>query len=221
MTPIFTEKNLNIDEKIGEKLRQKRTILNLSLHFVAKKTGIKLEYLIAMENENFDALPKGLYGKNFLIKYANFLKINPKEILNISPFKEKEMIDDDNPFSRKILGKNKFLVFPKIIRNTLLILIILAFFSYLFFFLIKARETPELTIFYPETDILINENIIQVEGKTDPEAQLSINGELIILEHDGYFSTDITLNKGINKLIIISQKKYSRENIIERQILVQ
>ncbi len=221
MTPIFTEKNLNIDEKIGERLRQKRTVLNLSLNYTAKKTGIKLEYLIAMENENFDVLPKGLYRKNFLLKYANFLKINPKEFLNKSPFNKKQIDDGHNPFSRKKLSKNNFLVFPKIIRTIIIISIILAFFSYLFFFLIKAREVPELIIFHPETDILINENNIEVRGKTDPEAQLSINGNLIVLENDGHFSSDITLTKGINKIIIISQKKYSQENIIERQILVQ
>ncbi len=220
MTPIFTEKNINLDERVGERLRQRRTILNLSLYYISKKTGIKQEYLIAMENENFNLLPTGLYGRNFLIKYAKFLKLNPEEIIKKSPFKEKKE-GGHNPFSKKILNKNNFLIFPKIIRNILLIIIILLFFSYLFFSLIKAREVPELIIYSPETDILINENIVEVSGRTDPAAQLSINGELIVLEDDGYFLSNITLSKGINKIIIISQKKYSQENIIERQVLVQ
>lgn len=220
MTPIFTEKNLNVDEKIGERLRQARTFLNYSLDYVTNKTGIKKEYLIAMENENFNLLPKGLYGRNFLIKYTNFLKLNPKEIINQSPLNNKK-INNENPFSKKILGRKNFLVFPKIIRNILLILIILAFFFYLFFYLIKAREIPELIIFSPETDIISHENTLNISGKTDPRAQLSINGQIIIIEDDGYFSTDITLANGINKIIIISQRKYSQENIIERQVLLQ
>jgi cytoskeletal protein RodZ len=220
MTPIFTEKNLNIDEKIGERLRQARTVLNFSLEHVAKKTGIKKEYLIAMENENFNLLPKGLYGKNFLLKYANFLKINPRELINQESLDNKKE-NNNNPFLKKILGKKNFLVFPKIIRNILLILIILAFFFYLSFYLLKAMELPELIIFSPETDILTHNNTLNISGKTDPDAQLSINGELIILENNGYFSTDISLASGMNRIIIVSQRKYSRENIIERQILLQ
>lgn len=220
MTPIFTEKNLNIDEKIGEKLRHKRTVLNLSLDYIAKKTGIKKDYLIAMENENFDLLPKGLYGRNFLIKYANYLKINSKEVLNKSPYKNKDK-NFNNPFSKKKLTRKNFLIFPKLIRNLLIVLIILAFFSYLFFFFIKSREVPELIVFEPESDLIVNESLINISGKTDPEAQLSINGELIILENNGYFSTNITLNRGLNRIIIVSQKRYSRENRIERQILFQ
>lgn len=219
MTPVFTQKKINTEEKAGERLRQARNLLNLNLKQVASKTGIKEEYLIAMENENFSSLPSGLYGKNFIKKYAQFLKINPSEIINKTPFIDKELQAD--PFSKKILKSRNFLVFPKIVRNLLLILVIFIFFSYLSFYLLKAREMPELVIYEPQNNISIEENIIEISGKTDPNANLTINGRVIILENGGYFSTDIDLKQGINQINIISQKKYSQENIREKQILVQ
>ncbi len=215
----FYTKKINIEEKAGERLRQARSLLNLSLKQVADKTGIKEEYLIYMENENFSALPSGLYGKNFIKRYAEFLKINPSEIINKTPFVDKELQDD--PFSKKILKSKNFLVFPKIVRNLLLILVIIVFFGYLSFYLLKAREMPELVIYEPENNISIEENTIEISGRTNPNASLSINGKTILLENGGYFSANIDLRQGINQINIVSQKKYSQENIIEKQILVQ
>lgn len=219
MTPVFTQKKINIEEKAGERLRQARNSLHLNLKQVAYKTGIKQDYLIAMENENFSVLPSGLYGKNFIKKYAQFLQIDPEEILNKTPFALEN--PQNNPFSKKQIKRKNFLVFPKIIRNILLVLIILAFFSYLSFYLLKAREMPELVIHEPKDNITIEEQKINISGKTDPSAKLTINGKTIFLENNGNFSTGIDLKQGINELVIISQKKYSQENIIEKQISVQ
>ncbi len=219
MTPVFTQKKIIIEEKAGERLRQARNLLNLNLKQVASKTGIKEEYLIAMENENFSSLPPGLYGKNFIKKYSQFLKINPSEIINKTPFVDQE--SQNNPFSKKIVNSNNFLIFPKIIRNSLLILIIIIFFSYLAFYLLKAREMPELLIYEPQNNISIENNLIEVSGKTDPNANLTINGKAILLEDGGYFSSKINLKQGVNQINIVSQKKYSQENIIKKQILVQ
>ncbi len=219
MTPVFTQKKINTEEKAGERLRQARNLLNLNLKQITSKTGIKEEYLIAMENENFSALPSGLYGKNFIKKYAEFLKINPSEIISKTPFVDQE--SQNNPFSRKILASKNFLVFPKIVRNLLLIFIIIIFFSYLSFYLLKAREMPELLIYEPQNNISIEDNVIKISGKTDPNANLTINGKTILLESNGYFSTKIDLKQGVNQINIVSQKKYSQENIREKQIIVK
>ncbi len=219
MTPIFTQKNLAVEKQPGERLRQARSFLNLSLDSASAKTGIKKEYLLAMENEDYDILPAGLYGKNFIKKYAKFLKINPKEILDKTPFSEN--IPQADPFSKKILGFKNFLIFPKLARNLFLGLIILACFLYLSFYLLKTQQAPDLIIFKPDNNISTDQASIIISGQTDIKAEVTINGQPIVKDSDGFFSSHINLKRGVNEIIIIAQKKYGQKKIVERQILVQ
>lgn len=219
MTPIFTQKNLITEERVGECFRQARTFLKLNIDEVSNKIGIKKEYLIAIENENFDDLPVGLYGKNFIKKYADFLNLNSKEI-----FKKISYLKNNNQkdfFSKKKLNFKNFLLFPKLARNILFSLIILVCLAYLSFYLVKSRQAPKLIIYTPENNITTKENTLTISGQTDVKAEVNINGQRIIKNGDGFFTTDINLKKGINEIIISAQKKYSQKEIIEKQILVQ
>lgn len=216
----FTPKKLISEDSIGEELRRLRTFKNLGVDEVAQKLGIRREYLLAMEEENFNLLPAGLYGKNFLKKYAAFLGADKNLVAKFL----QETIDDQtetNPFSQKILKKNKFLIFPKIIRNLLLGLAVLICFLYLIFYFKKIVLPPDLTLNQPEKNLMIKETSILVAGETEKEAEVLINGELILNNNGGTFSQTVNLKKGVNTLTISAKKKYSQENIILRQILVE
>jgi cytoskeletal protein RodZ len=65
----------------GDLLKEKRLIKELSLQDVATKTKIKIEYLDAIENSNFSALPSSTFAKGFLRNYASFLYLNPDTIV--------------------------------------------------------------------------------------------------------------------------------------------
>ena len=69
--------------------------------------------------------------------------------------------------------------------------------------------------------IKISENFIEVKGVTEPEAELSINGEAILNTNKGNFSTVINLKKGVNNIVITAKKKYSGQASVLRQILVE
>jgi cytoskeletal protein RodZ len=216
----FTPKKLISEDSIGEELRRLRTFKNLGVDEVAQKLGIRREYLLAMEEENFNLLPAGLYGKNFLKKYATFLGADKGLVAKFL----QETIDDqteNNPFSQKILKKNKFLIFPKIIRNLLLGLAVLICFLYLIFYFKKIVLPPDLTLNQPEKNLMIKETSILVAGETEKEAEVRINGELILNNNGGIFSQTVNLKKGVNTLTISAKKKYSQENVILRQILVE
>lgn len=216
----FTPKKLVSVDSVGEELRRLRTFKNLGVDEVAQKLGIRREYLLAMEEENFNQLPAGLYGKNFLKKYADFLEVDKTLVAKFL----QEATDDrteNNPFSQKILKKNKFLIFPKIIRNLLLGLAVLICFLYLIFYFKKIVLPPDLTVSQPEKNLMIKDSSILVAGKTEKEAEVKINGELILNNNDGVFSQTVNLKKGVNTLTISAKKKYSQENIVLRQILVE
>lgn len=216
----FVPKKLPLEETPGEKLRQARCYKNLKIEDIAKKINIRVEYLIALEEENFDKLPSGLYGKNFLKEYALFLGLKPRDILK--SWGDKSIGGNrEDPFSQKIVKKNKFIIFPKIIKNTLIIAAILICFLYLIFYFKKVIFSPELIITQPDKNLLITNNFITVSGQTEPEAEVKINREIVLNNHNGYFSQTVNLKKGLNNLVITAKKKYSQERTVTRQILVE
>lgn len=218
--PAFTPKKLAVEDTVGEKLRQARHNRRLEIAPIAKKLNIRPEYLLAMEDERFDKLPAGLYGKNFLKEYALLLGLNPQELLkdlDDSIFGEK----NNDPFSQKILTGRKLLVWPKIIKNILISGAILICFLYLAFYFKDIVTAPDLDITHPDKNISTTENSIIISGRTEPEAEVKINGEIVLNNNRGNFSQTVNLKKGLNNIVISAQKKYSRGQTITRQILVE
>jgi cytoskeletal protein RodZ len=217
---IFTPKRLVGIESFGEKLRQARRFKNLKLEDVAKKINISAKYLNALEEENYENLPSGLYRKNFLKEYARYLGLNNSELTK-KLVENSEANSLNNPFSQKIVKKSRFLVFPKIIRNSLIALGVFICFLYLFLYFQKTISAPKLIVTRPEKNILIKETSIDIKGETEKEAEVKINGELVLNNNNGLFFQTVNLKKGLNTIIIEAQKKYSRANSITRQILVE
>ncbi|MFZ4648533.1 MAG: helix-turn-helix domain-containing protein [Patescibacteria group bacterium] len=211
------------DSKIGNTgqiLKETRENLGLKLEEVARKTGIKISYLKSLEEEKYQQIPSGLYAKKYLSKYAKFLKISP-ERLGLQINNEENLTETTNPFEKKILSRKQLLSFPKILRRATLALIIFLCLLYLFFYFKKMFLAPNLVIYYPEKNLITEEQTITITGKVAAEADLKINDETIPKDKQNYFSKKISLKKGINYLVIKAKKKYSQEKIIIRQILVK
>ncbi len=68
-------------ESIGDKLREAREELKLSVKEVARETHISSGYIEALESEDFDKFPAEAYLIGFLKSYSSFLKLNPDEIV--------------------------------------------------------------------------------------------------------------------------------------------
>lgn len=206
-------------EAPGNKLRLSREAKNISLEQAAKHLRIRKEYLKALEEDQYELLPNGLYGKQFLKKYCRLLKLNYKQILADSPLADNDF--NTNPFSKKIPRARNFLVFPKLIRNIALIIVFLIFLLYLLFYFKQLSSPPKLIIEYPEKNLVTNSYSIIVKGVSDPETEIIINGSIIMSNQDGSFTKDIQLKSGLNTINISAKKKHGRTINVQRQILVE
>ena len=81
-------------------------------------------------------------------------------------------------------------------------------------------SAPELTLSSPAEDLTTSINSIIIKGKTDPGANIEINGNQIPPPTSGNFEHLIVLNKGLNVITIIARKRYSRPATVERQIYI-
>jgi cytoskeletal protein RodZ len=221
---FFTKNKISADhEEAAEKLKQARLTKGLGLDAVAKNLNINIKYLDALEKSQIEKLPAGIYGKNYLREYAKFLGLNPEEIIELYGLSNNETINQDtkNLFSQKVPGVKYFLSLPKIITNIIIILLVCVCVGYLGFYLKKIIAPPTLTITNPAGDITINKNSIDIQGLTEPEAEVIINGELVLTNPNGFFTKKVSLKNGLNIIAVSAQKKYSQKNYIEKKILVK
>ena len=65
--------------KISTKLKEERIKAGFSVEQIAKQLNIRKQYLIDLENENYDAIPGKAYVKGYTKLYLNFLGLKYHE----------------------------------------------------------------------------------------------------------------------------------------------
>jgi transcriptional regulator with XRE-family HTH domain len=93
--------------EIGNTLREARVRRNLTLQQVEEDIKIRVKYVQAMENEDWDLMPGVTYVKGFLRTYSTYLGLDPNVI--IDEFRSRAMVASDEhhePFSgASVIGK--------------------------------------------------------------------------------------------------------------------
>lgn len=65
---------------IGEELRKAREEQGIDLDDVIEKTNLKRDFILALENEEYEKLPTLIHAKGFLKTYANYLGLDGDEM---------------------------------------------------------------------------------------------------------------------------------------------
>lgn len=66
----------------GEQLRRERELREISLREVSEATKISLRYLQALERNDFEHLPGGLFNKGFVRAYCEFIGVDAESMVN-------------------------------------------------------------------------------------------------------------------------------------------
>lgn len=221
---LFKTNKIYLDsETVAEQLRSARQAKKLKLYQAAKKLNINEKYLAALEKGEYKELPDGVYGKNFLREYALFLGLNYKKLakdydaeINLTEARAQK-----NLFSRQIVKARYLWTMPKIFKNIFIFLIISVCFIYLGYRVNKIISPPLLIINYPSAKLTTSQTSLEIIGRTEAEASLTINDQTVLTDKNGGFSQTISLKNGLNIITITASKKYSRGNTVVRQVLVK
>jgi hypothetical protein len=93
--------------EIGNTLREARVRRALTLQQVEEDTKIRVKYLQAMENEDWDVMPGATYVKGFLRSYSTYLGLDPDVIMD--EFRSRGYTPDEDrhePFAgSSVIGK--------------------------------------------------------------------------------------------------------------------
>jgi cytoskeletal protein RodZ len=225
----FTKKNIET-LTLGEKLKKLRGERRMSLGDVSRNTKIQVKYLEFIEEGAYDKLPADVYVKGFLKNYAEFLGVS-ENALNKLFEKEKEIKKNLNlRSSRKEKNGNRFKILqplkidsftftPKIIAGSLIALLVLAGFVYLYKEVGSFASVPRLVVLSPLQNTSVSGNSVLVEGVTDRDAKLFLNGQPTLVNDEGRFRESLILQSGANVISVKAINRFQKE--IEEIITVQ
>lgn len=99
----------------------------------------------------------------------------------------------------------------------LILAAIAGFFAYEFKFL----RSPALVVSSPQRDSVSESLTFDVRGRTDPDADLTLNGRPLYSGETGEFTERLYLFKGVNRLEFESKNRYGKTARITRYIVIQ
>lgn len=203
----------------GQILVESRLARKMEIEDVARITKIRPEFLHQLESDEYSRLPSGTIARGFIRNYALFLGLNPDHILAV--FRRDFVENQDGriiprgmvePVTKSSLWSPKTTVIAGV---TLLFTI---FIGYLIYQYTLLTGPPSLTISRPQDNITVTENTIEISGRTDPEATLSANGQLVVLEDGGNFYFRMPLDEGTNQITVTATGKSGRSRSLSRTV---
>lgn len=209
--------------KVGDILKKRRIERNFTFEDIERRTKIRKKFIQAIESGDYSLFSSSTYLRGFIKNYSDFLNLPTTEILAIfrREFAENEKIGIvPKGLSEPLQVPLTRLTPTKISFITAVILLIL-FFVYLIRSYISVTGVPELTVKTPEAGARVTSEKIVVEGKTDPNARLTINNQEVLINQDGSFSTEVTINKNTTILTIVAENKKGKRAVVERVIEVE
>jgi cytoskeleton protein RodZ len=203
---------------LGEKLKKFRNERRMTLGEASRLTRIKIEYLKALEEGDYDSLPVEVYVKGFLRSYANCLGVDEQALIRLYE-KERGIKTNIEKVQKAENGKkdiepiniSPFVLTPRIMVIAAITVLTLASFFYIYREIGSFSDAPRLVILNPEQGSQIQDNSVVVEGITEKDARLFINDQPILVNDEGKFREDLTLQNGDNVINIKSVNKFDKE----------
>ncbi len=218
---IFCIKNLEPLTRVGERLKKAREEKQLTLDDVYKKNRIPLKYLEAIESGRFKELPPAKSHRlAYIREYAETLDLNPASFLY--QFSQECDLTNNIPVSpRHTLKLWSFSSLSNIFKNVAVAVLLLGFLGYLTWQVNGILQPPKLTVFTPADGLVSNKPVTLVQGETEKEVRLTVNGKDIMPNDKGRFEIPVDLSNGVNTITISAIKKHGKVTTITRHIIVK
>ena len=208
---------------VGAMLHEAREKKGLTPEKVERAIKIRERFIIAIEHDEFSTLPSLSYAKGFVRNYAEFLGLPIDEIMAI--FRRQTLeIPKSSLLPHGVtdpLNTPFFQLTPSRFLTLIVTVLLLLFFSYLGFQYRRIHANPTLYIDAPIDQSIVTQKRIAVEGKTDPDATVTINGVSTVVRDDGRFFEQIAMDVGVNKIQIVASSRFGQTTTVVREVGLQ
>lgn len=215
-------------DSASARLKKARAELGCSRHDAAIKTKIPERYIARFEDGAYDKLPDDVYTRIYLKVYCKFLGLDVPTIINMQKQEHlrqtacrKTSPGAVRHHPTRAIPAWQLLVTPQIIRTAIVGIVVLGLAAYFWLAIKNIVTPPTITLTSPRDNLVTTEHSVTVEGRTEQEVSLRINGKYVAPDSYGNFQDTLELQDGMNDLKIVGVKKHSKEAVITRRIFVQ
>lgn len=213
------------DGGLPQLLKDTRKESGLTLEKIEAVSLVQKKYLLALEEGRYWDLPGEVYGRQFLRAYAKCLSVNA-EVLVDKFDKEYGVFKNWQTRSEKVKAAPpraapKIVIGPWFIKRAFVLVVMAAFLGYLGLEIKHIVSPPVLIVDSPTDNLITSMQVVEIKGWVEPESKLSINGQEIYSDRRGNFLENIGLQSGVNIIHFAAKKKYGKESVVIRKVMVQ
>lgn len=181
-------------------------------------TRIRKDFIEALENEEWEALPAFPTILGFAKSLASPLDIPENSVVAVlkRDYPPKKLYINPKPDI-----SSKFVWSPKltfIIGAGITLSII---FGYLIFQYARFTFPPKITIETPKDGDTIKGKSVKVIGSTETDAKILINNQPVLVGDDGKFTIDLGVTKDTKEIVVKSISRSGKESTVRRTIDVR
>lgn len=131
---------------LGEDLKRERELRDISLREISEATKISMRILEAIERNNYKMLPGGIFNRNFIRAYAQFIGVDPEGAVNKYCQQSTTVAEETIPRFQPLTGETNRTEWFSRKRLIIYAIVLLILLSLLFFGLYHVRKFGETPI---------------------------------------------------------------------------
>lgn len=201
----------------GLVLQEARLARKLDVEEVAKITKIRPQFIRWLEADDYSRLPNATVTKGFIRNYGQFLGLNANHLLAVFRRDFAENLQGQIVPRGMVEPVTKSSIWtPKSTVIAIVVFLFTVFLGYLAYQYYLLTGPPALVVSSPPARLTTTQNTVEIYGRTDPEATISVNNQLVALEKGGQFFVRIPLVAGTNQITVTAANKSGKTTTVNR-----
>jgi len=209
-----------MEKTLHDLLREQLQVKGLTVQKLRQSTGIAERYIHALVASDYSKLPAAPYVRGYLLRLAPLLDLDGNELWELYQ-KEGNTIKTSGPEDR--MPENRFAlktINKKRVGGALIVLIVLVYLA------ISAQRflgQPSLKLTSPGAETVVSTaSIILISGSINPRDVVQIDGETTVVDAEGGFQIEYTLQPGLNNIMISVENPIARKKTeVVRRVIYQ
>lgn len=206
----FIQKSINPGGGLGHDLLELRMKAGLSLKEAANLSKVSEGAIRSLEEERWQEIEDPLYFEHVFRTYLALFSIQQnyylekyRTALNITSRER----STQELLPRECVRRSDFTVWSRVIAVATLFFFSALIAGYVFYQVRAVTAPPSLSVDAPKEGERLALPVATIQGKTEPDATVSINGRPAIVEADGTFRLTIDIPSGPTVLVIDAKKR--------------
>lgn len=206
---------------VGNLIKEARLKKNYTKKDLGEITHIRANFIAAIENASWKDLPEFNIVVGFVKSLAHFLDIPEDQAVSTlrRDYPPSLVKSERLKVKSENFGK-RFVWGPRMTFAAGILIIIFLVLGYLGFQYRKFNLPPHLVVQTPTEGQSVINNTLEVSGKTDMDAGVEVNGQMVIVNDDGSFKVNIPVSESTTDITVSAKSRSGKETIVRRRINV-